>query len=149
MSQENVERVRAVIPQDTDIVALFRDELAFARILEAWDAFFTEDFENVVVLPAQSRTYSGLEGLRANWLDWLEPWAAYRVTIDELIDLGERVLVLTRNYGRRKGMDVEVEMIAAAILTLRGGRVARWEDYARRAAALEAVGLSEDGHAES
>ena len=97
----------------------------------------------MVVLPAQSRTYTGPDGLRNNWLDWLEPWATYRVTIDELIDLGERVLALTRNYGRRKDMEAEVEMIAAAILTFRGGKVARWEDYAERAAGLEAAGLSE------
>ena len=40
-------------------------------------------------------------------------------------------------------MEAEVEMIAAALLTFREGRVARWEDYAERAAGLEAVGLSE------
>jgi hypothetical protein len=28
--------------------------------------------------PAVNRTYPGLEGLRKNWLDWLEPWATYR-----------------------------------------------------------------------
>jgi hypothetical protein len=40
-------------------------------------------------------------------------------------------------------MEAEVEMIAAAILTCRRGKVARWEDWANRAEALEAVGLRE------
>lgn len=145
MSQESLDLVKVLIPQGRDIVPLFRDEAAFIVVREAIGPLLTDDFENVVVLPAQARTYAGVEGLRQNWLDWLEPWATYRVTIDELIDLGDRVLALTRNYGRRKDMEAEVEMIAAAILTFRGGKVARWEDYAERAAALEAVGRSEQG----
>jgi ketosteroid isomerase-like protein len=96
-----------------------------------------------MVWPAVRRAYAGVEGFRKNWLDWLERWATYRVAIDELIDVGERVVVLTRNHGRRNDMDTEVELIAAAILTFREGKLARWEDYAVRADALEAVGLSD------
>jgi ketosteroid isomerase-like protein len=59
------------------------------------------------------------------------------------MDVGERVVLLLRDYGRRRGMEAEVELISATILTFRGGRVARWEDYTDRALALEAVGLSE------
>jgi hypothetical protein len=43
-------------------------------------------------------------------------------------------------------MEPEVELIGATILTFRAGKLARWGDYADRAAALEAVGLSEDAH---
>ena len=144
MSQENVELVKALVPQpDTDWAELVRDEGAFAVVREAVSPLLTDDFESVMVWPAVNRTYAGLEGLRKNWLDWLEPWATYRITIDELIDLGERVVVLSRNHGRREDMETEVELIAAAILTFRDGKIARWEDYADRAEALEAVGLSD------
>ena len=80
--------------------------------------------------------------MRQTWLDWLEPWATYRVTLEEVIDAGDRVVVLTRHHGRREGMDAEVELIAAAIFTFRDGKLARWEDWANRAEALKAVGLS-------
>jgi ketosteroid isomerase-like protein len=40
-------------------------------------------------------------------------------------------------------METEVELIGAAILTFREGKLARWGDYVERADALEAVGLSE------
>jgi hypothetical protein len=144
MSEENVEVVKALWPPPgTDIAALFRDEDTFARVREALSPFLTDDFESLMVFPGQARTYAGLEGYRKNWLDWLEPWAAYRTAIDELIDAGETVLVLLRGHGRRKDMDREIELIGATTFTLRGGKVARIGDYADRAAALEAAGLSE------
>ena len=76
MSQHNVDLVKALIPQGTDIARLFRDERAHAQVREALAPVLTDDFENVVVLPAQTRTDRGADGLRNNWLDWLEPWAA-------------------------------------------------------------------------
>jgi ketosteroid isomerase-like protein len=142
MSQHNVDVVKALIPQDTDIARLFRDDRLFARAREALAPVLTDDFVNVVIVPGQTRTDEGAEGMRGNWLDWLEPWASYRVAVDEVVDLGERVLVLSRHSGRRKDMDGEVEMIAAAILTFRDGKVARWEDYAERAVGLEAAAAS-------
>ena len=82
--------------------------------------------------------------MRKNWLDWLEPWATYRTTIDELIDAREHVVVLFRDRGRRVDMETEVEIIGATIWTIRGGKVARIKHYSDRADALEAAGLSRD-----
>ncbi|MDQ3728400.1 MAG: nuclear transport factor 2 family protein [Actinomycetota bacterium] len=144
MSQENVELVKALYPPPSaDIAALFRDERGFEAMREGLSALLTDDFESVAVVLGQTRRYAGLVGLRQNWIDWLEPWATYRTTIDELIDAGERVVLLLRDYGRREGTDKEVEIIAASVCTVREGKLARWEDYPDRAAALEAAGLSE------
>jgi ketosteroid isomerase-like protein len=150
VSRENVDLVKALIPQGTDIIPIFRDEETFARMCEAVGPLVTDDFQSVMVFPgrAETRTYAGLEGLRKNWLDWLEPWATYRTNFDELIDVGDRVVILLRDHGRRKDMEIEVELIGATILTFREGKVARWEDYADRADALEAAGLAEDAHRE-
>jgi ketosteroid isomerase-like protein len=140
VSRENVELVRALyLPPGTDVCALFRDE---GRLLEALRPFLTDDFESVMVFPGETRTYAGMEGFRKNWLDWLEPWATYRTSIDELIDAGDRVVLLLRDHGRRADMDTEVELIGASIATIRDGKIARWEDYADRAEALEAAGLA-------
>jgi ketosteroid isomerase-like protein len=143
MSRENVELVKALIPQGTDIVPLFRDDATWAKTREAASPLITDDFESVMVFLGQTRTYAGLDGLRKNWLDWLEPWATYRTGFDELIDVGDRVVILLRDHGRRKDMAEEVELIGATILTFRDGKIARWEDYADRADALEAAGLRE------
>jgi ketosteroid isomerase-like protein len=151
MSQENVELAKNLLPRSgTDIAPLFRDKDIYARVAEAFRPLLTDDFESVMVWPAVTRTYAGLEGFRKNWLDWLEPWATYRSTYERLIDVGEHVVVLLRNHGRREGMETEVELIGAAILTFREGKLARWGDYVERATAFEAVGLLEqDVHAES
>ena len=144
MSQENVELAKALLPQSgSDVVPLIRDEDAFARMSEAARPFLTDDFESVMVWPAVTRTYAGMEGLRKNWLDWLEPWATYRSTYEKLIDVREHVVVLLRNHGRREDMETEVELIGATIFTFREGKLARWGDYVERATAFEAVGLSE------
>ena len=142
MSRENVELVKALYPPpDADIAALFRDERTFDGMSEALRPLLTDDFESVLVFPAETRTAAGLEGLRKHWLDWLEPWASYRTRIDELIDRGDRIVLLLRDHGRREDMEAEVEIIGASIATIRDGKLARWEDYADRAEALEAAGL--------
>lgn len=142
MSRENVELVKAILPPSgTDIVPLIRDEEGFARLREALSPFLADDFQASTVFPGLNRTYAGLEGFREAWLDWLAPWVTYRTTIDELIDAGDRVVDLLRDYGRREGMDEEVELVGAAIWTIREGKVARYEAYVDRGEALKAAGL--------
>jgi ketosteroid isomerase-like protein len=87
--------------------------------------------------------YAGLGGLRESWADWLSPWDGYRVEVDEVIDAGERVLVLGRDYGRRNELDHEVEIATASVWTFREGRISRIGFYADREQALEAAGLRE------
>jgi ketosteroid isomerase-like protein len=60
----------------------------------------------------------------------------------ELIDAGERVVVLVRDYGRRKESRQEVELVAGAVWTVRDGKMARADFYRDRPSALKAVGLA-------
>ena len=153
MSQENVQIVRSLLPsRDTDLVDLFRDEATAAAVAEAVAPLFSDDFEAVVQdwAPGQQVRYAGLEGLRAAWLDWLAPWESYRTEVEDLIDAGDEVVALVRDYGRRAGMGVEVSVVGASIWTVRDGKIAMAVFYPNRGQALEAVGLSEqDAHADS
>lgn len=85
----------------------------------------------MVVFPGETRTYAGLAGLRQAWIDWLEPWATYRIGIDELVDLGDRVVVLDRDHGRRGDMDQDVELLGATILTFTATSASRQPAPAR------------------
>jgi ketosteroid isomerase-like protein len=146
MSQENVELVGSLQPsRDTDLVTLFRDDATAAALMEAMSPFFHEDCEIVAptFVAGQGVRFVGLEGLRAGWLDWLEPWESYRVEVEDVIDAGDDVVLLPRDYGRRAGMDVEVGGLGAAVWTVRDGKVARVAFYLKRGEALEALGLSE------
>lgn len=147
MSLENVEIVRQIQPDpEVDLTELFvrgGDEAEAEAALElAAAGGFTDDF--VCILHALSEEpRPGVLGLRESWLDWLEPWESYRVETGTLIDAGDRVLVLGRDFGRRPGMESEVELLASAVWTLRDGKIARAEFFTNRGDAYAAAGLSE------
>jgi hypothetical protein len=143
VSQENVELVRRLQPRpDVDLVAVFHDERTAGDFDRLFAAFFHPDCECVLNLPgAEPAVYVGLEGWRKGWGDWLAPWVSYRSEIEELFDVGERVVVLVRDYARREPGAPEIGQIAAAVWTARDAKVARAEFYAHRSEALKAVGL--------
>ena len=145
MSQENVELVRRLQPlPSADLVTMFRDQDETGTLAESFPAFYHADCEFVMhIFDAAPSTYTGLSGFRDGWRDWLAPWATYRTEIDDCIDLGDDVVVLVRDYGRRTPNTPEVNLIAAAVWTVRGGKIARAEFYSHRAEALKAVGLEE------
>ena len=144
MSRENVEMVRRIQPgPEVDLAAVLRDDSTFESFVEAVQALFHPDFEAVVISPLQSDPHAGLGGLRDAWLDWLEGWESYRVEVEELLDAGDAVVVVVRDYARRADMESEVAQRGASIWTVREGRIARAAFYPNREEALEAVGLSE------
>jgi hypothetical protein len=77
------------------------------------------------------------------WLDWLQPWATYCVDVEEVIDAGDRVVVLVRDRGRRHDMEAEVGLISGSVWEVRDGRIARVHFCGDRGEALAAAGLGE------
>ena len=145
MSQENVEIVLGLYQaSDVDYVALYRDDSLWAELAEELAPFVHADFETVLVaLGSEKRYPGGLDGLRAFLLDWLAPWTTYRIENDQAIDLGERVLVLSHDRGRREGSSQEVRGSQGALWTIRDGKIARLIAYGTSADALKAVGLEQ------
>jgi ketosteroid isomerase-like protein len=138
MSQENVEIVRKGYEafERGDIQAVL--DLMDSEIESRIDPD-TPDWE----------PHYGRDGFVSFLQAWLEPWETYRIEIDELIDVGERVLAVCREFGRRKDSGFEVEQPAYHVWTLKGGRAVRFDASYKRSYALDAVGLSEqDAHAD-
>jgi hypothetical protein len=143
MSQENVDLIRALIPSpDVDMAALFRDDDLFAQATAAFEPHIDPGLEAVAVWQ-EGATYAGIEGFRQMWLDWLQPWASYYSSADELIDAGDRVVVLVRDRGRRDDTDAEVELISGSVWEVRQNKIVRVHFCGTRDEALEAAGLSE------
>jgi hypothetical protein len=85
--------------------------------------------------------YRGLARLEDSLREWFSVWDSMRMQAEQLIDLGEQVLVLLTAHGRGKGSTVETEGRYAHLWTMRDGRATRivgytdW-DSARRDAEL-------------
>ena len=142
MAQENVELVMALQrAPDDDFVQLIRDDERWAKLVEAVAPFVHAEAETARPGLPGGKTYIGLDGFRESWLDWLAPYAEYRTEVEEAIDCGERVLLLQSSSGRLAGSTKEVKLAPAVVYTVRDGKIARFEPYADRAQALEAVGL--------
>ena len=80
-----------------------------------------------------------LEGVQA----WVERWAEYRFEVEEIIDAGDRVLMIIRESGRGEGSGVEVTQHTFWLQTMRNDKIVRAELFNDRNQAFEAAGLSE------
>jgi SnoaL-like domain len=94
-------------------------------------------------VPGTEKVHVGLDGLRAAWLEWLEPWLTYRTEIKQALDAGDRVLLLTQDYGRHGGTALEVKVDGSAVWTISDGNIARADFFSFRSEAFKAAGLLE------
>jgi ketosteroid isomerase-like protein len=88
-------------------------------------------------------TYRGHDGVTTLMADWFGAFDDLRVDVEELIDAGDRVVVVLRLHGRARGSAHEVEMCETHVLTMRDGQVTEVHEYLTKAEALKVVGLDE------
>ncbi len=74
---------------------------------------------------------------------WNAEWQGLRLEPKEVIDLGDRLLVLSRMKGIGTNSGAAFDTDVVNVLLVSGGQVIREEIFLDRAEALEAVGLSE------
>ena len=134
MSQENVETIRAMF-------AVFNDRGVEAAT-DSFGHLLAPDFglEEANELPDPA-AYTGKEAFIANLAKLEEAFEELRLEPVEVVDLGEKVLVVVSMSGRGRGSTAPVEMTFAQLWSLRDGRAVSLRDYATKAEALEAVGL--------
>jgi len=85
-------------------------------------------------------TYRGGRVALAAWSRWLEAWEEFSMEVDEVIEVGERVVTLNRLRGRGKVSGATVDDDVGVIFGCRGGKIAHMV-FCDRAEALEAAGL--------
>jgi ketosteroid isomerase-like protein len=103
--------------------------------------------QDVVVDASKARPDVGMgqgrEQVNAMVTSWMGTWNEWREEIEEMRDLGSRVLVLSVQHGRGKGSGLEVEARYAFLYDVHGGKITRMAIYGELGDALEAAGLSE------
>jgi len=132
MSRENVETVRRAH------AALARgDAEAFIREMD-------DDIEGVSrVMAAEGVTYSGHEGMRRFVEDLLSVFPDFRSEVVGAVEGAQAVVAELRFGGSASRSGLTVDGRTWQALTFRGGKILSFRAYETEAAALEAVGLSE------
>jgi ketosteroid isomerase-like protein len=90
-----------------------------------------------------AQSYRGVEGARAALDGWFEIWEWMKVEIEDLVDLGDRVLVTLHQRAKGKESAIEVEIRSFNVYTFRDGKLVRLELFTEREPALEAAGVTE------
>jgi ketosteroid isomerase-like protein len=132
MSQENVEIVRAAID---------------ASNRGDWDAAFNDaapsfEWDNSRAIGADNRAVFSLGEARQYFKGVSELWESSWVEIDELIPMGDHVVVPHTTHVR--GRDgIEARARTTWLFTIRSGKIERICLYQGRQEALEAAGLRE------
>jgi uncharacterized protein len=141
--QERVLTLVAVGSKNVEIVRglyrKFRDEDVRA-LMELFDP----NIEYRVV-EIGTETYRGQRAMREATRRWLEEWQDYEVQPQEFIERGNKVLVVTSHVAvPRTGPAVRQSFFH--VVTLRDGKIVRFEEFTERRAAYEAAGiLAEQG----
>jgi ketosteroid isomerase-like protein len=131
MSQENVERVRESY-EFTD-----REHEPDFDLLHPDIQWHTR-----ADLP-DSATHRGHDGVAAFMDEWWEAFDDLHADVEELIDAGDRVVVVLRLHGRVRGSTQEVDMSETHVLTMLEGKATEIHEYQSKTDALKAVGLED------
>jgi ketosteroid isomerase-like protein len=143
MSAETVELVRAFYGYTAgrDLVEALADEQYVAAGHAAFGELAAPDFEFVLVRGegGEQGIYPGPSGVVTGMSDWLSSFSSYAASVENIIDLGERVLALTDERGVSRVGRVPVRQQGAVLWSFRGSKVARIETYLQRSAAFAAL----------
>jgi ketosteroid isomerase-like protein len=114
-----------------------------ARDVEAILALLDPDAE-VTEWPEalDSKTYRGHSGFFEATKSWAEAWEWLHNDIDEMVENGDSVLVRGRTRGKGRGSEVELEIDAFHVYTLRDGKATRIVFFTSEEPALRAAGLA-------
>jgi ketosteroid isomerase-like protein len=89
----------------------------------------------------EGRVYEGRQAVAAALSESLGTWEDLTFEIDDLIAVGDEVLLYLHEVARVQDSDAVIESRTAMVFTLAAGAVVEARGYLDRAAAREAIGL--------
>jgi ketosteroid isomerase-like protein len=123
------------------------DNVALAqRLLDAWNRGDVAEVLALVTPEVEIETPGGVDRGPEAVRRWVEkqtqPHAVMHIVSDQLVEAGDRVVVLARRQMRwRETGELADETPQAALLTFQVGRLSRWQLFPDRKLALLAAGL--------
>jgi ketosteroid isomerase-like protein len=111
----------------------------FDLVLIGWDPGSQYRPSADLMPPDVEPVFHGHDGMRQLWRYWLDAFEDIRWDPEEILDLGDRVLVTAQQRGHGSGSGVAVSEPVFQLFTFRQGLVARQEDFLDRSKALEAA----------
>jgi ketosteroid isomerase-like protein len=126
MSKGNLEVVRKLCD------AVERDDL---------DEVLSHCAPDVLYRPAQELEVHGRDAVRASLERWTGDIERLELVAEELLDAGDRVVLVILLRGRGRNSGVEIEARFYEVFTLRDRSILQWEEFTDRSPALEAAGL--------
>ena len=90
------------------------------------------------------RESTGVEGFKELLRDWISPYEAFQLEVEDVIAKDDKLVFLARQVATTKHGGVEVETESASVWWVEEGRVSKAVFYLNRQAALKAVGIDPD-----
>jgi ketosteroid isomerase-like protein len=128
--------------------------LELARV--AYDAFSRKDYDTVLAMAdpeveyefvgrslTEGNVFHGPDAVRDLWSQLDDVFLEWRSRPEELIDLGDQVLVLVRESGVGRASGLEFDQKLGHLIFFRDGRITRFRVFGSWRGALRAVGLEQ------
>jgi uncharacterized protein len=124
-----------------------RNSALGSRLVEAFngadvEAVIADMDPDVEFIPRRAPiqgTFHGHSGIRKFFADNEENFDLFEISADEIHDLGGRIVGIGTLRVRGKGSGVDVTVPTAVVITLKDGKIIRFEDFGNRDKALEAA----------
>jgi len=113
----------------------------FDSVLVGWDPGSEYHPSGDLLPPDLETVFYGHDGYLQLWRYWLDAFEDIRWDPEEILDLGEKILVTAQQSGHGSGSGVSVSEPVFQLFTFRRGLVVRQEDFLDRSKALEAAAL--------
>jgi ketosteroid isomerase-like protein len=128
--------------EDLAALRLFYREVARGNFWVGKDVFDPDiewEWSSSLGAITGSRTYRGFDEVSAATKDWLRSFEWFRIELQELVDMGEKVVALTRSLGRPHGATSDVTALNAEVWRMRDGKAIAHRSYDTWEEALEAA----------
>jgi ketosteroid isomerase-like protein len=99
------------------------------------------EYLTLMVSKSVTNDYRGVDGFREAWSDWISPYDGFRIEVEDVLTLEDKLVFIVRQIATTRQSEVEVETSSAAVWWFEEGRVRQAAFYLDRQAGLKAAGI--------